>query len=261
MKKWFYLTITLILSLLTDNSLADRRYFGWSYLAYTLPADALELEVWNTWSIGKEMGYYYQTQPRFEFEYGILDRLTASFYFNFNQVIAEDNSFNSQNFSYKSSSLELRYRLTNPNEIFIDPALYFEFSYGGDEIEYEAKAIFSKRLSNFISTLNINGEIEREIIESKNESIFEVTAGLMYDVTPSFAFGLEFRNHREFEGIYDEEEYQATFLGPTINVQTKSFYLTLNFLPQIAGSPATENNLELIGHEKYEIRTIIGIEL
>lgn len=261
MRKISYFILALILILATDNSLADRRYFGWSYLAYTLPSQAFELEIWNTYSIGKEMGYYYQTQPRFEFEYGVTDRLSASFYFNFNQIIVEDNSYESKNFNFSSSSIELRYRLTNPDEIFIDPALYFEFAYGGDELEYEAKAIFSKRLGNFITVINFSGEIEREIIESKNESVLEITAGLMYDLNPNFALGIEFRNHREYEGIYDDEEYQATFFGPTINVQTKSFYLTLNFLPQIVGNPATQSGLELIGHEKYEFRTILGIEL
>ena len=255
-----FLFFVLILTFST-SSYADRRYFGWSYTAYTLPQSALELEVWNTWSIGKEMGYYYQFQPRFEFEYGVLDRLTASLYFNFDQIKTDGNSFEPKSFTFNSTSVELRYRFTEQNEIFIDPALYFEFAYGGDEIEYEAKALFSKRINNLITVLNINGEIEREVIESETESKFEVTAGAMYEIIPSLALGLEFRNHREYEEIFEEEEYQASFLGPTINIQTKSFYLTMSFLAQISGSPATSGNLELIGHEKYEFRTILGIDL
>lgn len=244
-----------------SDSKADRRYFGWSYTAYTLPQGALELEVWNTWSIGKEIEYYYQFQPRFEFEYGVLDRLTASLYFNFEQIKTEGNSFEPKSFTFNSTSIELRYRFTEQNEIFIDPALYFEFAYGGDEIEYEAKALLSKRINNLITVLNINGEIEREIIENETESKFEVTAGVMYEIIPSLALGIEFRNHREYEDIFKEEKYQASFLGPTINVQTKSFYLTMSFLPQISGSPVTSGNLELIGHEKYQFRTILGIDL
>jgi hypothetical protein len=226
-----------------------------------LPQGALELEVWNTSSIGKEIGYYYQFQPRFEFEYGVLDRLTASLYFNFDQITAEGNSFQSKNFTFSATSLELRYRLTEQNEIFVDPALYFEFAYGGDEIEYEAKALLSKRINNLIAVLNINGEIEREIIENNTESVFEVTAGAMYEIIPSLALGIEFRNHRKYEEFYEKEEYQSSFLGPTLNLQTKSFYLTMSFLPQISGSPATSGNLELTDHEKYEFRTILGIDL
>jgi hypothetical protein len=254
------LFFTLILTF-CSNSFGDRRYFGWSYTANTLPQGAFELEVWNTWSIGKEMGYYYQFQPRFEFEYGVLDRLTASLYFNFDQITTEGNFFRPKSFTFNSTSIELRYRFTDQNEILIDPALYFEFAYGGDEIEYEAKTLLSKRINNLITVLNINSEIEREIIESETESIFEITAGAMYEIIPSLALGIEFRNHREYEEIYEEEEYQASFLGPTLNLQTKSFYLTMSFLPQIGGSPATSGNLELMGHEKYEFRTILGIDL
>jgi hypothetical protein len=255
------LLILVLFFLFASESTADRRYFGWSYTSYTLPQGGFELEVWNTWSIGKEKGYYYQFQPRFEFEYGVLDRLTASLYFNFDQITAEGNSFQSKSFTFNSTSIELRYRFTEQNEIFIDPALYFEFAYGGDKIEYEAKALLSKRINNLITVLNINGEIEREVIENKTESKFEITVGAMYEIIPSLALGLEFRNHREYEEYFEEEEYQASFLGPTINIQTKSFYLTFSFLPQIIGSPVTSGNIELMAHEKYEFRTILGIDL
>ena len=259
MKKFLFVFI-LIISL-ANNSLADRRYFGRSYLAYTLPSGALEFELWNTGRIGKDMGYFYQFQPRFEFEYGITDQLSASLYFNFDQITSEQNSFDSKPFGYSSSSLELRYRLLSPNEFLIDPALYFEFAYGGDELEYEFKIILSKRIGNFITALNINSEIERNIIENEKESVFEITGGAMFDLNANFAFGFEFRNHRGYEGVYDEEESQATFLGPTINFQTESFFITFNFLTQVAGTPSSNSNFDLIRHEKYEFRTILGIEL
>ena len=258
----FTLSIILAFIILSfSNSLADRRYFGRSYLAYTLPAGGFELEVWNTGRIGKDMGYYYRFQPRFEFEYGVTDRLSASLYFNFDQVTSEKNSFSPKPFGFSSTSIELRYRLTNPGEIFIDPALYFEFAYGGDELEYESKIILSRRFEDFVTTLNINSEIEREVIESKNESVFELTGGVMYEVMPDIALGVEFRHHRIFEDIYKEEESNATFIGPSFNFQGSSFYLTFNFLAQVTGSPSTKNNLDLAHHEQYEFRTIIGVEL
>jgi hypothetical protein len=261
MKKSIYSLAFVLILMLFNNTYADRRYFGRSYLAYTLPKGAFEFELWNTGRIGKDMGFFYRFQPRFEFEYGVTDRLSASFYFNFDQITSEDNLFDSKSFGFASTSLELRYRLTNPNEIFVDPALYFEFAYGGDELEYESKVILSKRSGNFIGVLNVSSEIEREVIEGVNESAFEVTGGIMYDVNPNFAAGFELRNHRVYEGIYEEEESQATFLGPTVNLQTESFYITFNFLAQIAGSPSSGNNLDLIHHEKYEFRTIFGIDL
>ena len=222
---------------------------------------ALEFELWNTGSIGKLSGFYYRFQPRFEFEYGVTDRLSASFYFNFEQVTADNNSFSSSPFSFSSTSIELKYRLTDPGQVFVDPAIYFEGSYGGDELEYEGKVILSKRINNWIAALNVTSEIEREIIVSEQESTFEVTGGLAYEFSPNIALGLEYRHHRIFEDIYGEEQAQATFIGPTINVQGNSFYFTFNFLKQITGSPQSKNNLDLIDHENYEFRTILGINL
>jgi len=261
MKKTTYYIAMLLFIISFKNSFADRRYFARSYLAYTLPSGGFEFELWNTGRIGKDLGYYYRFQPRFEFEYGVTDRLSASLYFNFNQITAEKNSFSSKSLGFSSTSFELRYRLTQPNEIFVDPALYFEFAYGGDEIEYESKLIFSRRFGNLITALNLSSEIERGIIEEANESAFEITGGVMYDINPNFAVGIEFRNHRGYMDVYKEEESQATFLGPTFNIQTKSFYLTFNIIAQLSGSPSTKNNLDLLHHEKYEFRTILGIDL
>lgn len=262
MKFNFYLTLLILTLLVSGDALADRRYFGRSYMANTLPQGALEFELWNTGRFGKYEGYYYRFQPRFEFEYGITDKLTGSFYMNFDQITAEDNNFSSTGLGYSSSSIELKYRFTNPGETFIDPALYFEFSYGGTEVEYESKAIFSRRIgNNFVAALNFTSELEREVIDAELESEFEITAGLMYEFTPSIALGLEFRNHRGYEDFYEKLDNQASFIGPTINIQTNKFYLTVNMLAQVSGSPASTKSLDLVGHEKYELRTILGISL
>ena len=261
MKNSLYLLIVFFSIIYFDSSYADRRFFGRSYLAYTLPAGGFELEVWNTGRIGKDMGYYYRFQPRFEFEYGVTDRFSTSLYFNFDQTTAENNSFDSKSLGFSSTSLELRYRFTNPGDFFVDPGIYFEFAYGGDELEYESKLIFSRWIGDFITTLNITSEIERNVVESQNESVFEITGGAMYNLFSDFALGVEFRNHRVYEDIYGEEESQATFIGPTVNYQAESFYITFNIIAQVAGSPVTRDNLDLVHHEKYEFRTILGLEL
>ncbi|HVO72543.1 MAG TPA: hypothetical protein VMT35_00855 [Ignavibacteriaceae bacterium] len=261
MKRYLFSFTLLIFAVYSVSTYGDRRYFGRSYLSYTLPMGAFEFELWNTGRIGKDLGFFYRFQPRFEFEYGVTDRLSASLYFNFDQTTSEDNTFESKPFGFSSTSLEFRYRLTDPGEIFVDPGLYFEFAYGGDEIEYEPKLIFSKRIGSFIAAVNLGSEIEREVIEGETESVFEVTGGAMYEVHQNIALGIEFRNHRNYEDIFEEEEGNATFIGPTINLQTQSFFITFNFLAQVSGRPVTKNNLELDYHEKFEFRTVLGVEL
>ena len=257
---------TFLLSILFWNSSinsvhADDKKFARSYTSYTLPANALELEIWQTGRIDKGMGYYYRWQPRFEIEYGVTDRFTTSMYFNFNEVKSSENSIPSKPFSLSTTSFEFRYRLSNPGEYFIDPALYFELSYGGDKIEYEPKILLTKQFDRFISVMNLISEIERNFPENETESAFELTLGLAYELNKNLSVGLEFRNDRNYKEIYEKEENQASFVGPTISYHSDKFYFVANFLSQISGGPIKTNNLDLIGHEKYEIRTILGIGL
>lgn len=246
---------------ISSNINADTKFFARSYSAYTLPAKALEFEFWQTGRIDKGAGYYYRWQPRFEVEYGLTDRLTASMYFNFNEVKSSGNTYSPKSFGVSTTSFEFRYRLSSPGEYFVDPALYFEFGYGGDKIFYEPKILLSKRFGKVSTVLNLISEIERAPMSSKTESKFEITAGVAYELNSNIAVGLEFRNHRNYKSIYEREENQATYIGPTISLFTEKMYFVVNFLAQVSGSPTTKNNLDLAGHEKYEIRTILGIGL
>ncbi|MCK9209932.1 MAG: hypothetical protein M0P61_03750 [Ignavibacteriaceae bacterium] len=261
MKNMILVLLLFLFLLLTSSSQADRRYFGRSYMANTLPAKAFEFELWNTARIGKAEGYYYRFQPRMEFEYGITDRLTTSFYMNFNSQQIENPTTSSKEFAFAGTAVEFRYRLTELGEYMVDPAVYFELTYAGSEIEYESKLILSKRIGSIITALNITGEIGRDVIANKHETSFELTGGLGYDITPTFAASLEFKNHSNFNNIYGRKANSALFIGPSINLLTDKFYFTVNFLAQVTGEPAVKSGLDLTGHEKYEIRTILGIEL
>lgn len=257
-----YVSLILIVVVYIPGVLkADKKPFARSYTSYTLPARALELEIWQTGILGKEVGNYSRWRPRLEFEYGITDRLTGSMYLNFDQTNSSGNNFQSKPFSLSTTSFEFRYRLSNPSEWFIDPALYFELGYGGDVVVYEPKILLTKRFDDFITVINLTSEIERNIAESENESAFEFTAGIAYEINNNISLGLEFRNDRNYRDIYSNELNQAIYLGPTVSLQTEKFYFVINFLAQLDGSPSSHNNLDLIGHEKFEVRTILGIEL
>lgn len=261
MKNIVFLTFLLLTFCTSTFIHADRRYFGRSYLANTLPAKAFEFELWNTARIGKTEGYFYRFQPRMEFEYGITDRLTTSLYMNFNSQQIENSTTSSKEFGFNGTAVEFRYRLSELGEYTVDPAVYFELTYVGSEIEYESKLILSKRIGNIVTALNINGEIGRDVIANRHETSFELTGGIGYDITSTFATGIEFKNHTNFNDIYGKKSNSALFIGPSINLLTDKFYFTFNFLAQVTGSPAIKSGLDLLGHERYEIRTILGIEL
>lgn len=257
------LVISTLIFLLFNQILirADRRYFARSYTSYTLPANALELEIWNTGKIGKDAGSYYRWLPRVEFEYGVTDKFTTAVYFNFDETRSKNNSHQSKSFSFVATSVEMRYRLFEIGEYFIDPALYSEIYFGGDKIKYEPKIFLTKRFQNLIGVMNINSEIEWNVPEHKKESKFELTGGLAFEMNANFSAGFEIRYHSNFSNFYEEKENQAFFAGPTLSIQTEKFYFTLNLLAQVSGIPKVSESLELVGHEKYEVRTILGIEL
>lgn len=260
MKKVIFLMLLAVL-LTFQFSKADRRPFARSYTSYTLPAKALELELWNTGKFEKDSGYFYRWQPRIEFEYGVTDKLTAAIYFNFDETRTLNNSYRSKSFSFSSFSIDFRYRLFDIGEYFVDPAVYGEIYFGGDKVKYEPKVFLTKRVNDFIGVVNLVSEIERSIPTSTTESKFEVTGGVAYEMNSNYAFGFEFRLHQNYSKIYDTKKNQAFFVGPTISLQTERFYLTANFLTQVSGTPNRSSNLDLIGHEKYEFRTILGIYL
>ena len=139
--------------------------------------------------------------------------------------------------------------------------MYAELYYGGDKVKFEPKVFFTKRFSNLIGVINFNSEIEKNIPAKQYKTEFEITGGLAYEVNSNFSIGLEFRNHSNYTEIYKDLKNQAMFFGPTISVQTERFYFTINSIAQVSGSPANFSNLDLAGHEKYEIRSILGIEL
>lgn len=255
------LIATMILILLANNVRADRRYFGNLYLAYTPAARELELELWQTSRIGKTNGSFFSWQPQIEAEYSFTDRLVSSFYVNFISQKSSGNNFESIPLSISSASIELRYRLAEQDEFFVDPALYFELVYGKDKVEYEPKLLLSKRFGKFISGINIGTAFEKDEDETEMEAEFEVSLGLAYDLTENLAFGVEVKNNRTFESFYEREKNQAWYIGPTIGYDAEDVNFVFSFLSQVSGSPSSNNHLDLISHEKYELRLLASIEL
>jgi len=262
-KKYFFsLALSALVLISSFGSVyADKKKFARSYSAATLPAGALEMELWQTGKFEKDAGYFYRWQPRFELEYGITDRLSSSLYFNFDQTKTYDNNYSNEPLTLSSTSMEFRYRLTNPGDYFLDPALYFEIGYGGDAAAAEPKLIFSKQLGNFSGVLNFAAEFEKNFPEKEMETTFEISMGLMYDLNQNISAGVELIHERVFKNVFETEENSALYLGPTISVQLNRVYFVVNFLTQLSGSPSTLNGLDLIGHERYQIRSILGIEL
>ena len=164
---------------------ASEPLFGYTYTAETLPANALEAELWTSYSAKKSQGTYKLFQNRAELEYGLTDRWTVSLYLNQYSVTAENNNSTASRNNYtaigdgdevtgggpvtfgsyvpfldklplpasrykksafESVSVESVYQLLNPVKDDIGLAAYVEYTHGPRTRELELKAIVQKNL-------------------------------------------------------------------------------------------------------------------
>lgn len=244
-------------------ALADRKYFVESYTPYLAPAGELELETWLTSRSGKEGDLGLTTwQWREEFEYAVTNRLTAAGYLNFSQPAGGTLAFG-------GPSLELIYALGDPGQIPGHPALYFEATESGEELELEPKLLLAHRSRRFVTALNLVGEFEfrhNDLELNEDGSVFrkewawKVTGGAAYELGTHVSAALEGRYLAEYPN-FGPREGAALFVGPTINLQAGKTQLALGVQRQVRGTPKTSGSLNRDEFERTEVRAIIGLEL
>jgi hypothetical protein len=249
---------TLLLTLaLVPAVHADRRYFVQSYTPYLAPAGNLELETTTIARSGQGDSTATAWQNRIEFEYAVADRFTAAAYLNFVQDAGDEAPMR-----FDGPSLELIYQLAPPTRWPVDPAAYLEVRANGAELEIEPKLLLARRIYRLVGVVNVIGEFERHSAgaeEGETGKNLLVTAGFSRELGRSFAFGLESVYERGFGE--DDEHPSSWLLGPTVNFQTPRIQLALGWHPQIAGSPATRDGLNLADFPRSEFRMILGVNL
>jgi len=271
--KLFSAALAAGLSLIQAN--ADERRFTYTYEPETLPQGAAEFEQWFTLRPGRtkegdvKQGNYNKWEFREELEYGVTDNYSISLYLNtahesyqdFNVDPAEDFS----KFKFDGISLENRLLVLNPANHAVGLGLYLEPRYSGEEAEVEEKIILGQRHGNWKWALNLTHATEWADNLRSTEGEFEVSLGLARDLGKNWSLGLELRDHNELPD-YSKWENTALFLGPVVSYRQEKWWAALTIMPQIYGANFGENpdantHLELEGHERVNIRLIIGISL
>lgn len=248
---------------------ADERRFTYTYEPELLPKGAMEFEQWVTLRTqrNKAVGQdnFNRWELREELEYGVTDRYSVSLYLNTaaesfrDPITAMDNS----HFEFTGVSVENRYMVLNPAEHAVGLTLYLEPRFSGSEAELEQKIILGQRYGDWKWAFNLTHATEWSDNLHATEGEFEATFGVTRDLGKHWALGLEFRNHNELPE-YREWENTAFFLGPAINYRQEKWWATLSVLPQIyganfGGNPDNNHHLELEGHERVNVRLIVGI--
>ncbi len=250
------------------NAQANERLFTYSYEPETMPAGAMEFEQWITLRAGRNSAVgqenYNRWDLREELEYGVTDNYTVSLYLNTKSESFRDpaTNDNESEFKFEGISIENRYMVLNPADHAVGLSLYLEPRYSGEEAELEQKIILGQRHGNWKWAVNFTHATEWADNFHETEGELEASLGIAYNVTKRFAIGLEARDHNELPE-YERWENTALYVGPVVSYKTENWWAALTVMPQVwganwGGDPDRNSHLELEGHERVNVRLILG---
>lgn len=255
------------LSLVSQAS-ATERLFTYTYEPETLPKGAVEAEQAVTLRSGRNIAVGQESFRRVEFreeiEYGVTDNYQLALYFNHQYESYKDPATGKTRTDYrqKGVSIENKLMVWNPAEHDVGLSLYLEPTYDGEEFELEQKIILGQRWNDWKWALNLSHATEWENDFKDKVGEFEVTFGATRALDSNWSLGFEIRHHAEIEEYKHWEGY-ALYIGPVASYRRDNWWATLTVMPQIYGAnfnndPDGVHTLELEGHEKINIRLLVG---
>jgi hypothetical protein len=255
--------------LLATTVLADNRLFTYSYEPETEPKGDWELEqsitsrLTRDHAVGQEN--YQKWEFRTEVEHGVTDRYTLGVYVNDDYEHFRDPSTgkDSDVNRFSGISLENRYNILDPVENPVGLTLYLEPTWDGQNAELEQKIILGQRFhEDWKWTVNLTHATEWSGNINNYEGELELSGGLARNLSERWTLGLEARDHNELP-MYQQWENTAIYLGPTLSYHRMKWWAALSVMPQIygwnqSGNPDQNTHLELEGHERLNIRLLVG---
>lgn len=261
------LSFVLLFAGIQTAILADGRSFTHSNEARSEKQGELELEQWMIFRTDRDEGTFRQLNLQHEFEYGVTNRLTTALYLkwgmkNVSGVPGEENEDETE---FESLSNEWKYKFSDPVTDLVGFLLYGEIEIGDDERELETKIVFSKTIGNLTLAYNTIFQFGRELEADAGENEWETESALLDTFGISYSFhkhasvGLEALHHMDFDDTFGDMRHNAYFVGPAVHVEGNEWWAVLTVLKQIDLSDS--HGLVFDGHEKYEVRLIIGFDL
>lgn len=248
---------------------ADDRLFTYTYEPETAPQGTFEFEQWITSRAGRNdtVGQqdFHRLQLREEFEYGVTDNYSVSLYVNHEYETFKDpgTGKRSSRYDWTGVSLENKVMVLNPAEHAVGLALYLEPTYDGENAELEQKIILGQRHGDWKWALNLTHATEWEDDFRETEGELEISFGLARQLSPRWSVGIEIRDHNELPE-YAKWENTALYLGPVVSYRRERWWAALTVMPQVyganyGGNPDGATSLELEGHERWNVRLLMGV--
>jgi hypothetical protein len=222
---------------------AGVRPFTYVYDTYPMVKGEWEYEQWLTYSRHtEEDSHFDRLDLRHEFEFGVADNFTLSFY------VASwhyEDSAAAKGTGFDSASIETIVYLMNPTTDPIGLGLYAEFGVGEHEVEFEQKLLLQKDIGNWTFAYNLVVETEVEGVghgeaedgeeeeEVEVEGALEHAFGVSYAINPSIRVGLEATVETGFEN-WNDAGHTVVNVGPNINWQGgKNWWITVTPTMQV----------------------------
>lgn len=222
--------------------------------------------------------HYSAWEAELEYEYGFTRNLTvsvgASFGYHDIENVAELEDISGGGFN--GLSAELKYRFLSWEHAPFGLAVSVEPEWSryeddsgerADGFELPFKLMIDKELvsETLFGAINILYAPEWTDGEegTEKESTLEISGALSWQVSPGIFLGGELRYLAGYEGLaFEHFEGGAFYVGPSIYCQiSKSAYLKAAYSYQVAGSsPESDGNLDLISHERQQLKLNLGIE-
>ncbi len=264
------------------NAFAGDRDFTYTYQSETEGKGHREFEMWFTYLNSGSNMLYNSLNHRAEFEVGLGHHLSTSFYLNLDYSAYESLSyagidtetglaimepFIKKDFAVSFSN-EWKWQMSSAEENFIGSALYGEVTVGPDKFELEGKLILDKEFGNWVTALNISGEMEYESeLEStinaegieennivwENEKAVDIFYGLSYNFNSKFYAGLELMSKNE---IGEDETSSALYAGPTLSYKGDEWWVMLTAMPMLSEMPDADDI-----SRPFETRLIFAFDL
>ena len=258
-------------SLSSGHTNATERLFTYTYEPETMPKGGLEYEQWVTLRAGRGAAVDQEDFNRWEFrhelEYGLTDNYTLSLYVNESLENFRDSAAGSHysHFQFDGVSLENKYLLLNPAERPVGLALYLEPRFAGGEAELEEKVILGQRHGDWKWAFNLTHATEWADDLHSTEGEVESSVGITRSLSPRWSIGLEARDHNELPD-YASWENTALYVGPVVAYRQEKWWATLTVMPQVfgvnfEGNPGKSSYQDLEGHERWNIRLLVGFDL
>ncbi len=263
---WFAVITSAVL--FGTSAIADNKLFTYTYEPETEPKGDWEIEQSITSRLIRNSAVgqkdYQRWQFRTEVEHGFTDRYTAGLYINNDYESFRDpaSGETASKYHWSGISLENRYLVLDPANNPVGLTLYLEPTYDGHNAELEQKIIIGQRHGDWKWAVNLTHATEWGDNFREMEGEVELSAGLAYQLTHRWSVGVELRDHNEIPE-YKEWENTAVYLGPVISYHRQKWWATLSVMPQIyganfTGDPDGSGGVELEGHERLNVRLLLG---